>query len=224
VLKAIELLGSVADASRGSRQLLDNAAIIPRLFRENPQAALQALQQFGCENKGTFQGFASTAIFVTAQFAAPSAAGVGGTGGGFSSGGLLTLAVGAGIILAVGGIILWDEWTQPAEFRLEGFDEKVGTLAEHLAKLLDREVAGYPRPDPNPNGDPDGGWCRTIRRIIKEIDDAGYSTKQFNRDLEAAGYSKDNWNVIVAAVRDVIRDGLCDDHWGDFNGGSLASG
>jgi hypothetical protein len=39
---------------------------------------------------------------------------------------------------------------QTYEFRLAGFDKKVGTLAEHLAKVLDRIIEGYPRPDPNP--------------------------------------------------------------------------
>src|SRR5258708_28476568 len=47
---------------------------------------------------------------------------------------------------------------RPYFFRLSGLDAKVNTLAEHLAKLLEHEVAGYPPSDPNPNRDPDGGW------------------------------------------------------------------
>ena len=109
------------------------------------------------------------------------------------------------------------------EYKVPGFESKVGTLAEHLAKLIEREVAGYPPSDPNPNRDPDGGWCRTIRRVIQEIDGAGYSERQLNRDLEASGFAGDRWLQIISAVREVIERGLCDDHWGDFGGGSLAA-
>jgi hypothetical protein len=102
---------------------------------------------------------------------------------------------------------------QPYEYRLRGFDEKVGTLAEHLAKLLDREVAGYsPSPESNPNRDPDRGWCDTIRRVIQEIDGADYSPKQFDRDWGEAGFAGDKWADIVGAVKDVVEWGFCDDH------------
>ena len=110
----------------------------------------------------------------------------------------------------------------PSEFRLKGLDEKIGTLAEHLAKVLDREIAGYPRPDPNPKNRATRLWCVTIRRVIQEIDDADYSPKQFSRDLEAAGFSKDTWTIIKDAVKDAAKK--CEDHWGDFTGGSLATG
>ncbi len=112
-------------------------------------------------------------------------------------------------------------------YKLGGFDEKVGTLAEHLAKLLGPDygpVAGYSYNVPNPNRDPDGGWCRTIRRIIQEIDDAGYSERQLTRDLEAAGFGGQKWLEMISALLQVIDRGLCDDHWGDFSGGSLVGG
>jgi hypothetical protein len=110
------------------------------------------------------------------------------------------------------------------EYRLTGFPSKVGTLAEHLAKLLEREVAGHPPSYPNPENEPDRSWCNTIRRIIQEIDNAGYSPRQLERDIINSGIGTDNWNEIIESVRDVIELGFCDDHWGDFNGGSLATG
>src|SRR5690606_36826343 len=85
----------------------------------------------------------------------------------------IVVAVIGGIALAVGSLIAWDELTRPSEFRLTGFDRKVGTLAEHLAKVLDREIAGYPRPDPNPENRATRVWCVTIRRVLEEIDKAG---------------------------------------------------
>lgn len=131
------------------------------------------------------------------------------------------MAVIGGIALAVGSLIAWDELTRPSEFRLTGFDRKVGTLAEHLAKVLDREIAGYPRPDPNPENRATRVWCVTIRRVLEEIDKAGYSEKQLNRDLEAIGISKETWDIIKDAVKDAAK--VCDDHWGNFTGGSLAT-
>jgi RHS repeat-associated protein len=115
--------------------------------------------------------------------------------------------------------------TPTYEYRLPGFDKKLGTLAEHLAKLLERDVAGYPPPTrSNPYGDPNAGWCNTIRRVIEGIDDAKITPKQLNRDLQDAGYAGDKWAEIIAAVKDVVEWGLCDDHWGgDFRGGSLAA-
>jgi hypothetical protein len=117
---------------------------------------------------------------------------------------------------------------QTYEYRLTGFDEKVGTLAEHLAKLLERDVAGYPPSDmPNPNRDPDRGWCNTIERVINEIDEAYgnetyHSSKQLSRDLQDAGFAGEGWVEIIEAVKDVVEWGWCDDHWSDgFSGGSL---
>jgi len=112
----------------------------------------------------------------------------------------------------------------PYEYRLTGFNRKVGTLAEHLAKLLEHDVAGYPPSDPNPYGDPNRGWCNTIKRVIEEIDGAGYSPNQLARDLDRAGFSDSMWHDVLQAVAEVIVRGLCDDHWGDFSGGSLAPG
>jgi hypothetical protein len=42
--------------------------------------------------------------------------------------------------------------------------------------------------------------------------------------LKAAGFTGTKWSEIISAVREVIELGLCDDHWGDFGGGSLAAG
>jgi RHS repeat-associated protein len=115
-------------------------------------------------------------------------------------------------------------WDNAHEYRIKGFDEQVGTLAEHLAKLLEHDVAGYPPSYPNPEHYPDRGWCNTVRRIIEVIDRAGYSERQFSRDLERAGFGGGKWGEIVNAMKEVVERGLCDDHWGDFNGGSLATG
>lgn len=217
-LKAIEALGSVADVTGASRQFLDNAAIIPRLFRENPQAALQALQQYSCQHSGTVQGFTATLVVASAQ----TIARFGSSGGGADPRtGLIGLAVLGGIVVAVGGLLAWDELTRPYEYRLSGFNEKVGTIAEHLAKVLGYEVAGYPPSGPNPDDRATRGWCVTIRNFIQQIDNTGYTERQLNRDLEAAGISSETWNAIKAAVRAATEK--CSDHWGDFSGGSLAA-
>jgi hypothetical protein len=110
----------------------------------------------------------------------------------------------------------------PTVYSLAGFDKKLGTLAEHLAKLLEREVAGYSITGTNPNRDPDGGWCVTVKRVIKEIDKEGLSEKQLNRDIQATSIGNAGWAEIISAVKEVIALGLCDDHWGDFSGGSFA--
>ena len=111
------------------------------------------------------------------------------------------------------------------EYRIKGFEGKIGTLAEHLAKILNREVAGYPKPSPNPYGDPNRGWCITIRNKINEIRDGNYSEDQLARDLEQAGYGGSSWAEITKAIEDLVNEHLCDDHWGDFNGrGPLATG
>lgn len=108
------------------------------------------------------------------------------------------------------------------EFQLTGFDKKVNTLAQHLAKLLNHDVAGHPPSGPNPYGDPNAGWCETIRRVIQEIDKAGYSEKQLNRDLNEVHISGQMWNEIAGAVKEVVEKGLCSDYWSGFGGGSLA--
>lgn len=225
-LKAVEFWGSFAGVTGASRQFLDNAAIIPRLFRENPQAALLALQEFGCQNRGTILGATSVLLFASVQSIAQYVGQWRLTNGSQPNPRLdprlgIGVAVIGGIALAVGSLIAWDELTRPSEFRLTGFDRKVGTLAEHLAKVLDREIAGYPRPDPNPENRATRVWCVTIRRVLEEIDKAGYSEKQLNRDLEAIGISKETWDIIKDAVKDAAK--VCDDHWGNFTGGSLAT-
>jgi RHS repeat-associated protein len=233
-LKAIEALGSAADVTGASRQLLDNAAIIPSLFRENPAAALQALETFACQNRGNLYGITATAIIATvaaatqygtmsASSATLSVSTAASGGGGFSTGGIGVAIVG-GVIVAVGGLLLWDELTRPYEFHLPGFEKRVNTLAEHLAKLLEHDVAGHPPTGPNPDGRANRAWCVTIRRVILEIDEAGYSERRFNRDLEEAGFAGNRWGEIVDALKEVIDKRLCDDHWDDFNGGSFATG
>jgi len=221
-LKAIEAVGSFADVTGASRKFLDDAAIIPRLFRENPLAALQALQQYSCQNRGTIQGLAAGLILSTVQSAAQ--VGISGSSGGAQIPGRGVVVVVVGAALAVGGLIIWDELTRPRpyEYRLAGLPAKVNDLALHLAKLLEYDVAGHPPSDPNPYRRPDRGWCLTIRRIIEEIDNTDYTEKQFNRDIEQAGIGIDKWNLIRKAVKEVIAKGLCDDHWGNFSGGSLA--
>jgi hypothetical protein len=221
-LEYITFVGTFAEVTGGARQFLNNAAIIPRLFLGNPLAALQALQEFGCSNQGTIEGqLALTIANVSRNFPSYTYRRQHPDGGG--RGGAILLAVAGGVVLAVGGLVLWDELTRPLEFRLSGFDQKVGSLAGHLAKLLNRNVAGFgPSPDPNPYGDPNRGWCNTIRRVIQEIDGAGYSDRQLNRDLERAGISTEAWNAIKQAVKDAAK--VCKDHWDDFTGGSLVTG
>ncbi len=118
-LKVIEAWGSAAGVTGASRKLLDDAAIIPRLFREDPRAALLALDRYACQNQGTFLGYASLAIVATAQSLTLPAPTIGvGAGeaveGGASTGGI-GVAVGLGILLAVGGLIAWDELTKAQE-------------------------------------------------------------------------------------------------------------
>jgi hypothetical protein len=221
-LEYITFAGTFADVTGGARQFLDNAAIIPRLFRENPLAALQALQEFGCRNSDTVLGqMALTLSRTYPQILNPGAPAPPGPPGWRLPPWLIPVA--GGVAVGVGAAILWDELTRPLEFRLSGFDQKVGSLAGHLAKLLDRNVAGYPPSDPNPDGRANRSWCITIRRIIREIDGADYSERQLNRDLEQAGFAGGRWSEIIDAVKEVVDKGLCDDHWGDFTGGSLAT-
>ena len=106
------------------------------------------------------------------------------------------------------------------EYRLQGFPSRVGTLALHLAKLLARDVAGYGPSGPNPYGDPDRGWCTTIKNKITEIRNARYSEAQLLRDLNNSGFGGDRWAEIIEAIAEVVARGLCDDHWpDDFDGG-----
>jgi len=105
-----------------------------------------------------------------------------------------------------------------------GIDARLGTIAEHIAKLLDTEVLGYPGSGSNPNRDPDGGWCRTIRRAIQDIQkkSSRMSEAQFNRELAQSGWSGDRWAQLLAFGGQLIAEGLCNDHWDDFDGGFLA--
>lgn len=116
-LKAIETVGSAAGITGASRQLLDNAAIIPGLFLQNPRAALLALQQYGCQNRGTLLGSVSLLVVAGVQsLTLPAPTGAVGTGTGAAEGGLsgggVGIAAGLGILVAVGGLILWNELTR----------------------------------------------------------------------------------------------------------------
>ncbi len=113
-LKALEVTGSAADVTGSSRQFLNNAAIIPRLFRENPQAALAALQQFGCQNQGTILDAISITMVASAQAIPWSNQSRLPRGNQPGTGLGIGLAMIGGVIVAVGGLILWDELTQPA--------------------------------------------------------------------------------------------------------------
>lgn len=208
-LKEVEAVGTLNDAT-----------ILPSLaLRADPRLVLQALQQFGCQ---VFSANGQSTALNTVI-------GLGRSGGAnpYPIVGAIALAVGVaaevGLLLGINALSSQGVTTGVTEFRLSGFDKKVNTLAEHLAKLLEQDVAGHPPSYPNPERDPDKGWCDTIRRIIEEIDNAGYSQKQLNRDIEQAGISMDNWNLIREAVKEVIKRGLCSDYWGGFGGGSFAS-
>ncbi len=113
-------------------------------------------------------------------------------------------------------------------FRITGFDRKLNTLAEHIANLLKTDVAGTSyNPKWDPNDDDHHGWCRTIRRIVSEINDAqkgpnpDLTPRQLLRDLRDAGYSETRYNVLREAFTQV-RDNFCEDFWDDFDGGSFA--
>jgi len=100
--------------------------------------------------------------------------------------------------------------------------QRTESLAEHLAKVLDRDVAGYNRPFRDPENDNQRGWCLTVRNTINEIDDMDLSDKQLQRDLNDAGITSEIWQQIKTALRELLSNGFCDDHWGNFGGGSLA--
>jgi len=213
-LKIIEATGTFADITGGAQQFLDNALIIPDLFVQNPQLLLQALNQylFGCGSSNVALGTAAPAFGRSPQVFFVV---VGGIAVAATFLGAYTLLKQLTQSPTVGN-------TQSYEFRLSGFDRKVGLIAAHLAKVLGYEVAGYPPSGPNPGDRATRGWCVEIRNFIQQIDNAGYTERQLNRDLEAAGISTEVWNTIKAAVRAAAEK--CNDHWDDFTGGSLATG
>jgi hypothetical protein len=225
-LELLTALGTGADVGGELRQGLDNATMVTQLFLQNPSVTLQALNQAlgGCAGAGVtlgsiiHRGESNLQIGLLLVGAALVA-------------GTFLLAYGAirdatGSATAQGGFDLLppsgaDVYSY--NYRLNGFDGRVGTLAEHLAKLLDRDIAGYGPSGPNPDNRATRSWCSTIRRVIREIDGAGYSRSQLSRDLAEARFAGSKWSEIVDAVREVVDRGLCDDHWGDFGGGSLVA-
>lgn len=126
---------------------------------------------------------------------------------------------------AIAAASLGDPSSQIFESRsVSELKNRVETLAEHLAKIMGDDVAGYSPTGPNPNRDPDAGWCETIKRTIEAIDNLSLSPNQFNRDFEETGIGWDTWDEIKNALKDLKKEGYCDDYWGDFTGGSLAGG
>jgi len=107
------------------------------------------------------------------------------------------------------------------EFASSELGRRAGTIAEHLAKILAHDVAGYPPSYPNPNGYPNRGWCDTIKRSIQEIDNLDFSPKQLSREITNNALG-DTWTELRRGILEVIDKGLCDDSWGGFGGGSFA--
>jgi hypothetical protein len=113
-LEAITALGTAADVTGSTRQFLDDAAIIPRLFRENPLAALQALQEFGCQNSDTMLGQTALALSRTyPQILSPGTPAPPGSSGWRLPPWLIPVA--GGVAIGVGAAILWDEFTREQE-------------------------------------------------------------------------------------------------------------
>ena len=143
--------------------------------------------------------------------------------GGLCIAGIWALAANAGAI-TLPLRPAYDFSVQTYEFRLSGFPRQMKTLAEHLSKVLNESIAGAPLPDPNPDNRATRGWCGTIRRILQDFDAARYSENQLNRDLQEASIGRAQWNDIIRGVKKVVKDGVCNDYWDGFNGGSLAAG
>ena len=220
-LEALTGLETLANVSGDLGQSADNATILPRLFRENPQIALQALQQFGCQNSNTPLGLLSMGTtYIARPFFGSPPSGSPGTPW------WLWPVVG-GVALGIGAILTYEAITQPGTDIVEArrspgeLQNRTATIAEHLAKLLGRPVAGYSPSGPNPYRDPDRGWCNTIKEAIAAIDRMSYTPDQFNNHFNQTKF-KNELDTLKRALREARR--WCDDYWGDdFTGGFLAS-
>jgi RHS repeat-associated protein len=100
---------------------------------------------------------------------------------------------------------------------------RIETIAEHLAYLTGENIAGWVPKGPNPNRDPDEGWCNTIKRTIETIEGMQLSSRQFDRNFADTGLGGDFLNEIKRGLQIVKENLWCDDYWGDFTGGSFAN-
>jgi RHS repeat-associated protein len=137
-LKIIEATGSFADITGGARQFLDNAAIIPRLFRQNPQVALQALQLYGCSNQGTVQGQVAYGIVNFGQAFQGYNYRTQNSGPGNSNAVLLVVI--GGVVLAVGAVVAWDELTRPYQSNFDYEAAKQAAIAEIARRLTNPAI------------------------------------------------------------------------------------
>jgi hypothetical protein len=198
-LEAITALGTAADVTSGARQFLDNAAIIPRLFRENPLAALQALQEFGCRNNDTVLGqMALTLSRTYPQILNPGAPAPPGPPGWRLPPWLIPVA--GGVAVGVGAAILWDELTriETVEFSDATQSRRYGRRQTCDDAVLDqlhsfmRRLCDRPRNCDHANtcGEiyehiANGRQCINARANIRDVCFGGIDDQAHIRELEA---------------------------------------
>lgn len=118
-LEGLTALRTMGDIGMELERLMNNATVLPRLFREDPQRALQALEMVACQNEGTLMGGMALAALIPMSGLAQAGAlgaGVTATGGSSAIGGGLTAtgigaAIGGGVLLGVGAVLLWEHLT-----------------------------------------------------------------------------------------------------------------
>lgn len=88
----------------------------------------------------------------------------------------------------------------------KGVGSNVGNIAQHLANLLGETVGGIP---PNEPKDPRNfeHWKKEIRNFIENIKKSNYTPKQLLRELEKAGWTKEQ---IAEILKKLAENGFDD--------------